>query len=430
MREIKTIREKKSEKSKSEKKVGIKKPTQSGESKREEKSTKSLLIGPMEVKSLLLYDRFVERVQGPVLGDIPPRLPPLKGIKHHIDLSLGATLPKRATYRTNPKEGKGKRNTKASGKVAGKRIGKKEHEPMCDNNKSLLGASNMFYQCAMLMILVPKKDETWRMCTDCRPINNITIRYRHHIPRLDDLLDELLGSQMFSKIDLKSRYHQIRVREEDEWKTTFKTNFGLYEWLVMPLGLTNAPITFMRLMNHVLRSLISKFVVVYFDDILMETLFSNLKIFIFCTNEVFLLGFVVRSNGFMVDREKVKAIQEWPMPKTIGEVRSFHGLASFYKIFVKDFSSLAASLNNVVKKSEETQERAFQGFKETLIQAPILALPNFLKVWIMVVLLQEGYPIAYLFYALIRALQMWQHYLLPKEFVIHSDHEVLKHLIG
>jgi len=183
---------------------------------------------------------------------------------------------------------------------------------------------------------------------------------------------------------------------------------------------------------------------------------------VFCMDHVIFLGFIVNSQGVQVDPEKVKAIQDWPTPKNISEVRSFHGLTSFYRRFVRDFSTLAAPLNEIVKKNVvfewgDQQEKAFIAFKEKLTNAHVLALSNFAKsfelecdtsrVGIRAVLMQGGHPIAYFseklngvalsystydkeLHALIRALQTWQHYLLPKEFVIHSDHESLKYLKG
>uniref|UniRef100_A0A2N9I8K8 Reverse transcriptase n=1 Tax=Fagus sylvatica TaxID=28930 RepID=A0A2N9I8K8_FAGSY len=397
-------------------------------------------------------------------NDVPSGLPPIRGIEHQIDFVPGATIPNRPAYRSNPEE-------------------TKELQRQVEELLAKGHVRESMSPCAVPVLLVPKKDGTWRMCVDCRAINNITVKYRHPIPRLDDMLDELHGSCIFAKIDLKSGYHQIKMKEGDEWKTAFKTKYGLYEWLVMPFGLTNAPSTFMRLMNHALRAFLGRFVVVYFDDILVysksldqhidhlhcvlavlrkEKLYANLKKCSFCLDKVVFLGYVVSGKGIAVDEEKVKAIKEWPTPKSITEVRSFHGLAGFYRRFVKDFSTLAAPLTEIVKKSVgfkwgSEQDQAFIEIKERLCGAPLLALPNFSKTFeiecdasgigIGAVLMQEKRPIAYFneklngaalnypaydeeLYALVRALETWQHYLWPKEFVIHTDHESLKHLKG
>src|SRR4051812_45396394 len=394
--------------------------------------------------------------------DVPAGLPPLRGIEHQIDLIPGATLPNRAPYRTNPEE------TKEI---------QKQVQALLDKGYIRVSLS----PCVVPVILVPKKDGTWRMCVDCRAINNITIRYRHPIPRLADMLDELSGAAIFSKIDLRSGYHQIRMKEGDEWKTAFKTKFGLYEWLVMPFGLTNAPSTFMRLMNHVLREFIGRFVVVYFDDILIYSstesehsahirqvlqvlrdakLYANLEKCTFAKDKVIFLGFVVSKHGVEVDSSKIEAIQNWPTPMNVSQVRSFHGLAGFYRRFVKNFSTIAAPLNELTKKGVPfvwgvAQDLAFDELKRLLTSAPVLALPDFTKhfevecdasgIGIGGVLMQEGRPIAYFseklsgarlnypvydkeLYALVRVLEVWQHYLWPKEFIVHSDHEALKYL--
>jgi hypothetical protein len=225
--------------------------------------------------------------------------------------------------------------------------------------------------CVVPTLLSPKKYGGWIICIDSRAINKITIRYRFPLPRMDDLMDFLSGENYFSKIDLKSGYHQIRMREGDEWKTIFKMNEGLYEWLVMPFGLTNALRTFMRLMNEVLKEFIGKFVIVYLDDILVfsktkgehlrhlklvlrrlqqEKLLINMKKCSFMKTKLIYLGFVISSNELKMDPEKVREIKEWPSPRSVFEVRIFHGLASFYRKFIRNFNNICAPIIDTIKK--------------------------------------------------------------------------------
>ncbi|KAI4340758.1 hypothetical protein MLD38_025565 [Melastoma candidum] len=294
----------------------------------------------------------------------------MRSIQHQIDLVPGASLPNRPAYRCNPEEAK-------------------ELQRQVDELVNKGSVRESLSPCSVPAILVPKKDGTWRMCMDSRAINKITVKYRFPIPRLDDMLDELHGAQVFSKVDLRSGYHQIRMKEGDEWKTAFKTKYGLYEWLVMPFGLSNAPSMFMRLMTHVLRPFMGKFVVVYFDDILVysrsnkehinhlravfntlreEKLYGNLKKCEFFQPSVIFLGFVVSAEGIKVDESKIEAIKEWPSPRSFHDVRSFHGLASFYRRFIQGFSSIAAPLTECLKgdKFEWTPvaQASFERLKE------------------------------------------------------------------
>jgi hypothetical protein len=194
------------------------------------------------------------------VDELPCSLPPIRSVSHHIDLIPGASLPNKVAYRLTLQE-----NEEV----------KRQLQDLLD--KGLV--REILSPCDAPTVLSPKKDRGWRMCTDSREFNKITIKYRFPLPRMDDMMDCLSEAKYFSKIDLKRGYHQICMREGDEWKTTFNTNEGLYECLVMLFGLTNASSTFMRLMYEVLREFIGNFVIVYLDDILVysKTVAEHMK---------------------------------------------------------------------------------------------------------------------------------------------------------
>jgi hypothetical protein len=246
-----------------------------------------------------------------VVDEMPKSLSPIRSSIHHIYLIPGESPLNKEAYRLTPQENEEVKN---------------QVQELLD--KGLVRES--LSPCTVPTVLSPKKDGGWRMCTDSRAINNITIRYRFPLPRMDNLMGYLSGSNLFSKIVLKSGYHHIRMREGDEWKASFKTNECLYEWLFMPFVLTNSLSTFMRLMNEILKYFIGKFVVVYLDDILIfsrtkekhlrhmtlvmrrlqqENLLINIKKSSFMNTKLIYLGFVISSSELKMDPEKVKAIK-------------------------------------------------------------------------------------------------------------------------
>ncbi|KAG8498747.1 hypothetical protein CXB51_005165 [Gossypium anomalum] len=305
------------------------------------------------------------------------------------------------------------------------------------------------------VLFVKKKDGTMRMCIDYRQLNKLTIKNKYPLPRIDDLFDQLRGASVFSKIDLRSGYYQLRVKEVNIHKTAFRTRYGHYEFLVMPFGLTNAPVAFMDLMNCVFQPYLDRFVVIFIDDILVysetkakhdehlrtvlqvlreKELYVKFSKCEFWLREVTFLEYVVSAEGIKVDPHKIEAILEWKSPRSVSEIRSFLGLAGYYRRFVEDFSVMAAPLTKLIRKGvpfvwTEKQQEAFEKLKKVLTEAPVLIQPESGKDFTLKP--HEGnYPTHDLeLAAVIFALKIWRHYLYGERCIIYTDHKSLNYLL-
>ena len=320
------------------------------------------------------------------------------------------------------------------------------------------------------------------MCIDYRQINKVTVKNKYPLQRIEDLFYQLKGAGVFSKIDLRSGYYQLRVKDVDVPKTAFRTRYGHYEFLVMPFGFTNAPAAFMDLMNKVFRPYLDQFVVVFIDNILVysrdeqeheqhlkivlqtlreKKLYAKLSKCDFWLKEISFLGHIVSAEGIRVDPVKIEVVVNWKPPRSVTEVRSFLGLAGYYRRFVKGFSIIASLLTKLLRKGvmfewSDKCQNSFEQLKEMLVKAPVLTQPTSGKEYTLYsdasgiglgcVLIQNDKVVAYAsrqlksheqnypthdleLAAIVFALKIWRHYLYGEKCRIYTDHKSLKYLL-
>jgi predicted aspartyl protease len=328
------------------------------------------------------------------------------------------------------------------------------------------------------VLFVVKKDGSLRMCVDYRRLNNVTVKNKYPLPRIDDLLDRLNGAQYFTALDLKSGYHQLVLPESDIPKTAFNTPFGHYEWTVLIEGLSNAVATFQSTMNHVLTPVLGKCALVYLDDVIIfsksltqhekdvrevldilrkEKLFANRKKCELFAEQLHYLGHIVSKQGIAVDASKTKVVQEWPEPQNVKELQSFLGLTNYFRKFVYRYSHIARPLTLLTGKGKwkpfgDAEKQAFQALKDALVSPPVLAIPDFNKPFHVYqdasdyalggVLVQEGRPVAFTSrvlnsaernystperecLAIVHVYKEWRCYLEGVQSYCHTDHKPL-----
>ena len=331
------------------------------------------------------------------------------------------------------------------------------------------------------LLMVKKKDQSWRPCVDYRHLNALTAKSKYPIPVIDEILDELHGASFFSKLDLRAGYHQIRLTEGDEYKTAFHTHNGHYEFTVMAFGLTGAPATFQAEMNRTLAPLLRRSALVFFDDILIYSKNYNDHLYhlrqvlqllaenqwkvklskcAFAQSSIQYLGYVISAKGVATDDSKVSAIRDWPVPKDAKQLRSVLGMLGYYRKYMRNYASISKPLTQLLHKNTpfvwtSEAQTAFDTLKSALISAPVLALPDFECLFIVetdacdvgigAVLLQNEHPLAFVskalgprnrglstyekeYMAILLAVDQWRSYLQHAEFVIRTDHVSLTHL--
>jgi hypothetical protein len=332
------------------------------------------------------------------------------------------------------------------------------------------------------VLFVKKKDGTLRLRIEFRQLNKVTIKKKYPLPRIDDLFDQLKDGRIFSKIDLRSRYHQVRIKYEDIRKTAFRTRYGHYEFTVVTFQLSNAPVVFMCLMNGVFREYLDKFVSVFLDDILVysktekehkqhlrmvlqvlreKQLFAKLSKCSFYQSRIHYLGHIISEEGIVVDPANIEVVKGWIVPKNVTEVRSFMGLAGYYRRFIAGFSRIAHPITSLQRKGVKFQwtkecEKSFHQLKKLLTSSAILKIADPSEGFLVCTdackeglggfLNQNGFVICFeskklkeheSLYAthdlelasIIHALKKWRHYLMGKRFELRTDHNGLKYLV-
>jgi hypothetical protein len=394
--------------------------------------------------------------------DYLPRMPPDRDIEFVIELQPGTAPISKRPYRM------------PSNELAELKI---QLQDLL--NKGYIHPSASLWGCPDLF--VKKKDNSLRLCVDYHPLNAITIKNKYPLPRIDILFDQLAGAKVFSKIDLRSGYHQIKIRSSDIPKTAFSTRYGLYEYMVMLFGLTNALAYFMYLMNSVFMKEFNKFIVVFIDDILIYSknsedhanhlhivlqrlrdhhLYAKFSKCEFWLNTVKFLGHTISSDGISIDPSKVQEVIDWKPPTSVHQICSFLGLAGYYHHFIPNFSRVAKPMTELLKKGvkfswDQKCEEAFHTLRAHLTTAPVLAQPDVSKpfdiycdasgIGLGCVLMQDNRVIAYASRALktheenypthdlelaavIHALKIWRHHLMGTKCHIYTDHKNLKYI--